>query len=147
MLDKIKKIIRNTEILRYLIGGGLTTLINVMIYTILVLLTVKIRWANLIAMTVAKILSYFINKYYVYKSKSDNLKSMSKEAIKYVIARGFTGIIDYFATVILIEIYAFPKFLTKYFITFLVIVLNFLLGKYFVFEKKSDCVDICRSDK
>ena len=134
MLDKIKKI-SNKEFFRYIIGGGIITLVNLVLYTVLVILQMKIRWANLIALVVAKVLGYFINKYYVYQSKKSDMKSIGKEAGKYIIARGFTGVVDYFATVILVEFYHYPKFITKYFITGLVIVLNYIFGKYFVFKK------------
>ena len=133
MINELVKL-QNKVFLRYIVGGGITTLVNIALYTILVLFTMKVRWANLVAMIIAKVLSYFINKYYVYRSQSNNFKSMSEEAGKYIVARGFTGIVDYFTTVVLIEIWGFPKFLTKYFITALVIVLNYLLGKYFVFK-------------
>lgn len=134
MQSKIKKIL-NQEFARYIIGGGIITLINIFLYTILVFLKIKIHWANLIALIVAKVLGYFINKYYVYQSRDKDIRSMGKEAGKYIIARGFTGILDYFATVILIEAYYYPKYLTKYVITAIVIILNYILGKYFVFKK------------
>ena len=135
MISKLTKKIQNKDFFRYIIGGGIITLVNIALYTILVFTRIKVHWANLIAIIVAKILGYFINKYYVYQSKSNDIKSIEKEAGKYVIARGFTGIVDYFSTVVLIELCNYPKYLTKYFITAIVVVLNYILGKYFVFKK------------
>ena len=131
----LNKNILDKEIMRYIVGGTVITIINITLYTILVVFQMKIRWANLIALTIAKLLGFFINKYYVYQSKNNNIKSIGKEAGKYIVARGFTGIMDYFATVILIEFCNYPKFLTKYLITALVIILNYILGKYFIFKK------------
>ena len=135
MLSKIRNTASNKEFIRYIIGGVATTLVNVVIYTVLVLLNMKVRWANLIAIILGKVFGYFANKYYVYQTKSSDLKSMGIEAGKYIVARGLTGVFDYISTVLLVELWQYPPFLTKYFITGIVIILNYLLGKYYVFKK------------
>ena len=135
IIEKIKKIISDREFFRYIIGGIGTTFVNVVIYTVLVLFSMKVHWANLIALISAKVFGYVVNKYYVYQTKNSDLKSISLEASRYITARGLTGIFDYFSTVLLVELWHYPPFLTKYFITGVVIILNYILGKYFVFKK------------
>ena len=125
--------ISRREPLRYLIGGGVITGINISLYTGLVLATMPIRWANLIALSAAKITGFFINKYYVYRTDTSGWKNTGQEAGKYVFARALTGIFEYFSVVLLVEQLGFPALMTKYVITLFVIVGNYLLGKYFVF--------------
>ena len=73
----LNKNILDKEIMRYIVGGTVITIINITLYTILVVFQMKIRWANLIALTIAKLLGFFINKYYVYQSKNNNIKSQN----------------------------------------------------------------------
>ena len=130
---KLIDIIFRSEPLRYLIGSGFITAINIGLYTGLVLANMPIRWANLIALSTAKIAGFFINKYYVYRTHIKGWKNTGREAGKYAFARAMTGIFEYFAVVLLVEQLAFPALITKYVISFFVIVGNYLLGKYFVF--------------
>ncbi|MBR5598842.1 MAG: GtrA family protein [Alphaproteobacteria bacterium] len=132
----INKILKNKEFFRYITGGIIITLSNIAVYTVLVMFGVKIRYANLVAMFFSKTLGYGINKYYVYRTKTQNLKETGKEATKYFSVRFLTGVLDYFLLVILVEFFNFHPFITKYFVTALVIVLNYILGKYFVFVSK-----------
>lgn len=127
------KIIKK-EFVRYLIGGGTITVLNAGLYTILVLFAMKPRWANLIALVVAKIYGYFINKLFVYKSKGLNAKETRWEFARYFSARGFTGLVDYVLVLILAEGYGLNAFYTKYGVMVLVIVLNYLFGKFWVFK-------------
>ena len=135
---KWAKAVSRRESLRYLIGGGFITAINISLYTGLVLATMPIRWANLLALSAAHISGFFINKYYVYQTHTSGWKNTGYEAGKYVFARFMTGILEYFSVVLLVEQLAFPALTTKYVITLFVIVGNYLLGKYFVFSVSAD---------
>lgn len=128
-----RKIIKK-EFVRYLIGGGTITVLNAGLYTILVLFAMKPRWANLIALVVAKLYGYFINKLFVYKSKGLSAKEARWEFARYFSARGFTGLVDYVLVLILAEGYGLNAFYTKYGVMVLVIVLNYLFGKFWVFK-------------
>lgn len=138
MVESLYRKIKNNEFLRYLIGGGTITILNAGLYTILVLLAMKPRWANLIALVVAKVYGYFINKLFVYKSKGLNAKETRWEFARYCSARGFTGLVDYVLVLILAEGYGFNAFYTKYGVMILVIVLNYFFGKFWVFKKESN---------
>ena len=131
-------LLKNKDFFRYIVGGGLITLSNILLYTILVIFGMKVRYANLIAMIFSKAFGYGINKFYVFKTKSNSVKDLSKEASKYFSSRIFTGVIEYFLLVFLVEILNFHPFITKYVVVALVIVLNYLLGKYFVFIHKKN---------
>ena len=139
----INKILKDKEFFRYIMGGVAVTLSNILLYSFLVLFGMKVRYANLIAMIFSKIFGYVVNKYYVFKTKNNNLKDLSKEASKYFSARVFTGVLDYFLVVYFVEILDFHPFITKYVITILIIILNYLLSKYFVFVSKKT-LDSCK---
>ena len=130
---KLQQCCQNETFLRYLIGGGLITFINLGLYSLLVETHMKVRWANLIALIVAKVSGFFINKYYVYQTKTIGLENTGSEAGKYIITRGLTGVFDYVAILVLVEFLQFPALLTKYVVTGVIIISNYVLMKYVVF--------------
>ncbi len=125
------------EIFRYLVSGVSVTLLNVLLYTVLVLFDVKYTVANLISIVVAKVYAYLINKFYVYRHRAKSWQDLAEEILKFTIVRGSTGVLDYFGVVFLVEMLGFDNLIAKYFVTLLVIVLNYVLGKKYVFYAKN----------
>lgn len=141
LIGKLAKIyVKYEEIITYLIVGGLTTVVswaamflsnwllfgNPMYPTPLqnVVLTV-INW------TAGVIFAYFTNRRYVFKSK----EPMLPEAISFVASRVGTLILD----LVLRQIFGFfgvNVFATTIIIAILVIILNYVFSKLFVFRKK-----------
>ena len=133
LIDFIKKILA-IEFIRYLIGGGSVTLLNFFLYVILLYFGVVYHLANLISIVVAKIYGYFINKFFVYKSKRNNILQTAKESFKYAISRAITGVLDYVLVILFVETFNFNKIAVKIFVMIIVIVLNYTLGKFWVFK-------------
>lgn len=134
LITKIKKLIsEHKQLIDYGIFGVLTTVLNIAIYQILVLASIDYRISNLIAIIVTKIVSYLVNKRFVFRTKCKNMLELFGEMSRYILARGFTGIIDYFGVVLLVEVFKFDKIYVKYFVQVVVIVLNYILGKKAVF--------------
>ena len=63
MLKKALHIL-NSEFGRYILAGLSITILNVALYTILLLFGIRYYWANLAAIVSAKFYAYFINKFY-----------------------------------------------------------------------------------
>lgn len=126
----------HSELFRYGIGGGSVTVINFALYTLLVAVSVKYTTANIIALIVSKTWGYFINKFYIFRSHTHGIKETVAELMRFIAARGFTGLVDYFGVVFLVEILGAGELFSKYFIVILIIILNYVLGKKAVFVKK-----------
>ena len=133
-MKRLKDII-NKQVIDYLIWGGSTTLVNLVLYTLLCMI-VDYRIANLIAIIVCKIYAYIVNKFFVFCSRCSDMRELLQEVFRYVLSRGFTGIVDYVGVLVLVEAVDVHKLVSKYAITVLVMVLNYILGKYAVFKKK-----------
>ncbi len=133
-MKRLKDII-NKQVIDYLIWGGSTTLVNLVLYTLLCMI-VDYRIANLIAIIVCKIYAYIVNKFFVFCSRCSDMRELLQEVFRYVLSRGFTGIVDYVGVLVLVEVVDVHKLVSKYAITVLVMVLNYILGKYAVFKKK-----------
>lgn len=132
-MKRFKEII-NRQVIDYFIWGVSTTLVNLVLYTLLCLI-VDYRIANFIAIIVCKIYAYVVNKYFVFRSRCSNMKELFQEVSRYVLSRGLTGLVDYVGVLILVEVAGIHKLVSKYAITVLVMILNYILGKYAVFKK------------
>ena len=135
----IEKKIKNKnfhEIFMYGIFGVGTTIVNILIYQVFLWFQVDYKLSNLIALIGAKLFAYVVNKNFVFKSKCSNFKELFKEFIRFTLARGVTGLIDYFGLIFAVEILNLSEVYSKYVLQFIVIVLNYVLGKKAVFIKK-----------
>ena len=127
-------IIKYKEFILYFIFGVSTTLVNIIIYQGLLKLQVDYRIANLFAIIFGKLYSYFTNKKFVFCSKSTSVKSTLKEFCRFVYARGFTGIIDYFGLIIAVEYFNMNQVVMKYIIQIFIVVMNYILSKLVIFR-------------
>lgn len=135
MLKKALHIL-NSEFGRYILAGLSITILNVALYTILLLFGIRYYWANLAAIVSAKLYAYFINKFYVYRSFCPTSKETVSEMLKFFICRGGSGIFDYFSVILLVEFFGWSDLYSKYFVLGIVILANYYLGKNFIFNQK-----------
>ena len=87
MFKLIKKLLANDKI-RYIFAGGCTTCVNLIVFFSLRMLTnINRNLCNIIAICMAIIFAYFINKFFVFKSKTKNFSEVAREAASFVCAR------------------------------------------------------------
>lgn len=132
------------EQISYLFFGGLTTLVNWVVYTIsLELFHVKIEIGNIIAWLVAVIFAYITNKLFVFQSKNLNLKTNLKELTLFFASRITSGIVEILGFPLLYyaglnqSFFNIDGFIAKIVISIIVIILNYIFSKLIVFKKKS----------
>lgn len=136
LANKIKQMFNN-QVFSYAFFGMTTTLVNLCLYFLLALV-VDYKIANIIAIVTCKIYSYFVNKLFVFHSHCKNVKEVLKEVLRYIVARGITGVIDFVGLILLVEIFFVNKQVSKIVITLIVIVLNYILGKKSVFREREE---------
>ena len=139
-VERIKRICKkifNKETLLYSLFGLLTSVLNVLLFRIFLWLGVEYKISNLITLIVVKITAYICNKNFVFKSRCGNFWELCKEVWRFIVARGATMLIDYFGLIILVEVFAEPKLISKVFVTVFVIVINYIVGKKHVFKQPS----------
>ncbi len=131
------------EIIMYLIFGVSTTLVNWVVYTLLIKLAdADVTLANGIAWLAAVTFAYVTNKLYVFESKSWAASVLVKEIVSFYGARIASGVFEIFLPALLIKIgldqavFGIDGFLAKAVVSVLVIVLNYIFSKLFVFRKK-----------
>ena len=138
---KIKEYIKKVfslEILRYGVAGGCVTLSNALLYFLFLQVGIVYTVANIISLILSKTIGYFMNKFWVYRSKCGSLKEACLELLRFIGARGLTGLIDFTGVIVLVEFFSFGERISKIILMLLVIVLNYILGKKAVFVKKDE---------
>ena len=124
----------NKEFILYTIFGFATMIVGVVIYQLFLYLNVDYKIANLFSLILGKLFAYVVNKLFVFKSKTERFVDWLKEFFRFIVARGATGLIDYFGVIIAVEIFGLDKVISKYILQVIVIILNYFLGKKIVFK-------------
>lgn len=159
MFKKIKDlIIKYWEIISYLFWGVLTTVVSWGSYSILVAIcqteititifsysfSLDIAISNALSWILAVVFAFVTNKIFVFKSKSWAPSVSWPEFLKFVSARIVTGVVEIVAVPLLVgfgldqEIFGIEGSVSKIIVSVVVVILNYIFSKLFVFKKKSD---------
>lgn len=153
MADARRKKKNLKEIIAYLICGVLTTVVNVGVYHILYRMGVGVTTSGVISVVCAKIFAYVSNKLWVFSSHCKDNKELGFEIGRFAIVRGLSGVVDVALTTLLAYVipqdlqlaftlggcsFSFvvlkPGVAAKYITQPIVIILNYVLGKKYVFK-------------
>ena len=126
------------EIIRYLIVGVLTTVLSLGVYFILTNTflnphkKLELQLANIISWFISVLFAYITNRKYVFESKE---KHIFKESLAFFSSRLATLILDMLIMFLGVSIFNFNDKLVKLFSQIVIIVLNYVFSKIFVFKK------------
>lgn len=143
-LKKIAELYKkHIEGMRYLICGGLSTLVNIVAYALgsyvifknIVDVTVRVNVSDIFAFIVALIFAYWVNKTIVFNSKCNDIKELMREIFSFTSCRIFTQIIS-LGMMNLAVIINMNDVIMKILANIVVIILNFILSKLIIFKKK-----------
>jgi len=124
------------EIILYLIFGVLTTVVSLLSYFIFSkLFNINYLISNIISWILSVLFAFITNKLYVFKSNDKTNNKILKEIISFFSSRIFTFLIDMLMMYILVGLLKFNDMIIKIIVQFIVIVLNYILSKLFVFKK------------
>ncbi len=166
-MEKIKGLfVKYKEIIMYIIFGVLTTLVNWVVYTVLIKIfgsaaesemilftlfgrniSMKIFYifiANLVAWIAGVIFAFITNKIWVFESKSWQLGLLMKELWLFILARLITGVMEWFGVPLLWaigmdqDLFGIDGFLAKIVVSVIVVILNYVFSKLIIFRKKKD---------
>ncbi len=150
---KLFQKIFNCEMITYLFYGVMATAINWGSYWLLCLLfKIPINSptsdnaflsgvANTIAFIIALIFAFLTNKFIVFKSKNTSLKNTSREFISFTIARIITFLIES-CILTISNILELNLVIMKIVAGIIVVILNYIFSKLFIFKIKEQNNDI-----
>ena len=116
--------------------GVMTVLLNYFSYLLLKQFLVY-QIANLCSIIITKVFAYCTNKKYVFRTKT-NLKEQVSEIFRYILGRGFTGVVDFIGLMVLVDIFSMDDKLGKLLMIVITTALNYVLGKLFVFKQNPE---------
>lgn len=139
MINQIKNLIKKyREIIVYGIVGGTTTLVNIGVFALLTKVF-QISWPQSIlseiAVAISILYAYYPNKKFVFRSKVSGFKDVSVEAGKFIGGRIVTNLIDPLIMLIAVDWLNGNGMVWKVITTILMIIINYLIGKFIVFRK------------
>ncbi|RWZ59061.1 GtrA family protein [Halobacillus fulvus] len=120
-----------SEMFLYLLFGGLTTLVNVVVYYLLAPgMGVDYRAATVLAWVTAVLFAFFTNKTYVFRSD----QSMLSELVPFVGARLLSLGLDLGVMILLVEWLMVNDLVSKIIANVLVVLFNYVISKYYIFN-------------
>lgn len=135
MINKLLK--EKREIILYLIFGFLTTVISILVFALFTeIIPLDELIANIISFIIAVFFAFITNKKWVFENadKTPFFTAM----IKFYSARLLTLLIEELILFIFITRLSMNPLWVKITSQLLIIILNFILSKIFVFKKKAD---------
>ena len=137
MLEKIKSLVqKHWDIVSYLFFGGLTTLVNFVIYyPCYNWLNISATLSNVIAWAVAVAFAYLTNKPFVFHSHDWSAKTVGPELMKFVGCRVGSGLIETAAIFLTVDLLGWNGNVMKLLLAVIVVILNYVGSKLLVFKK------------
>ena len=131
------------EIINYLIVGVLTTVVSIVTYFLFSLIldienNILFILANVLSWICAVIFAYITNKKFVFNTTTSNKKEEIKVFSMFVSSRITTLLIELAFMFVTVKIILINDKIAKVIAQFIVIVLNYILSKLFVFKKKNN---------
>ena len=131
-----EKLWNNTELVSYLFVGVATTVVNYVVYYIATrLLSMGVMPGTWTAWVIAVAFAYVVNKAFVFHTHCGSAAALVKEAVGFAAMRlaslGMETVIMY----VTVEMLGLNDLVMKLLTNFLVIILNYVFSKLFIFKK------------
>ncbi len=127
---------RSGQIVRYVLTGGITTLISLGVYYVSVIFFfdphsgIQLQIANVISWIAAVTFAYFANRKFVFRSNNSNI---IKEAFFFYASRVTTLLMDMILMFVLVTALHMNDKMIKIIVQVVVMILNYLISKLLVF--------------
>lgn len=129
---------KHKEILLYLLFGGLSFVVSIVTYY---LFSEKAGMnelvANILSWVFAVSFAFITNYIWVFEKTTTGIKSFMVQVWKFFMGRVFTLVVEEGILIVFVTILALPNMPVKVVAQIIVIVLNYIISKLFVFVKKA----------
>lgn len=126
----------------YIIVGGIVTLVDYAVYSILVKYAgLGVTPSNVIAWIAAVAIAYVLNRKYVFESKTEGRDAIIKEAAEFTLGRLFSGVVVIVLVPLLMwmgitqTVFGVEGFVAKIAASIIGLTLNYFISKFWVFKK------------
>lgn len=129
LLEKYK------EQILYLFFGVCTTAVNIIVYYVCDVLRFTTAVSTVIAWILSVLFAYVTNRKFVFISTVQGKGKIFKEGLRFFAYRAATGLLDLAIMIVFVDFLNFYGLLIKVLSNILVIVLNYIFSKLFIFKK------------
>lgn len=126
------------EIINYLIFGAFCTLVNFASYFLFArLLGIEEVISSGLSWLCSVLCAYITNKLFVFESKTSTKRELIKEIMSFFMARILSGILcDVGTFALMVKVFNINDIFSKIVTQIMVIIVNYIFSKIFVFKKK-----------
>lgn len=126
---------KNKEILLYVLFGGLTFIVSIASYVFFdVTLAMNELVANVLSWILAVLFAYVTNKIWVFDAPTHTMREFVKQIFSFFAGRVATLVVEEVILFVFVTLLAFPSVPVKVVAQVIVIVLNYVISKLFVFD-------------
>ena len=131
---------KHEEIIRYLVVGGLTTLLNMVAYAagIWILGEELYLVSQVVAFIIAVIFAYYANKHAVFHTKTESKQDAAREAGSFFLMRIISFALETLLLWLLVDMLHMHSLIAKIPVSVIVIVLNYIFSKLFIFRSAAE---------
>ena len=125
------------RIMNYIIIGGFTTLVNIIVYWLFAdLLGLDYRIATTVAWIASVLFAYITNKKYVFESRTSRISELVFEMFSFFGFRLLSFFMDLVTMIILVSGIDMNGVWAKIWSNLIVLIANYIFSKYFIFKNK-----------
>ena len=140
MIARIIKLIKDREIagetVRYVIIGGITTLVSFCLFAAMTkLMNIDITISNVVSISVTILIAYVMNKLIVFRQRGKTGAGLLLEFVKFVGSRLFTMALDVGVVLLFVDVFGQDELIGKTVSLVLVVIGNYFISKIIVFTK------------
>ena len=127
---------KHKEVLMYLLFGGLTTVVSIVTFALFnQVMGMNELVANVLSWILAVLFAYVTNRTWVFSSSADTKAGIAREMASFFGGRVATLLVEEGLIAVFITWLGFPAMPVKIAAQVIVIVLNYVISKLFVFKK------------
>ena len=126
------------ELISYIFWGVATTVVNYVVYFLCTrLFQINYLASNVISWIAAVAFAFLVNKLFVFASTSWARKTVFAELWKFVSARILSGALETGILFVFVSLLHMPDGIVKIAAGVIVVILNYIISKLFIFRKKA----------
>lgn len=126
---------KHKEIILYVFFGFIAVILNICLFVLFYnVFCISVLVSNLICWLVCVTFQFFTNKIWVFNNGNVNKNNLIKQIILFFLGRVFTLILEDLIIFIFIELLMYNPIFIKTLTQFIIIVLNYVISRWFVFR-------------
>ncbi len=124
------------DVFTYLIFGGLTTVVNIVVFGLAIRLGISWQIANFLAWLLSVLFAFVTNKLWVFNSHAANFGGLAWEFIMFMAARIVSLGLDYGCMFVFIDVIGWSQMVAKLLTQVVIVIANYAFSKFIVFRNK-----------